>query len=283
MSPQMIHKNFSITNSTSELIRAEIYYRNSAKNAPVIIICHGFKGFKNWAFFPVLADYFAQADYVAVTFNFSRNGVGADLQNFTELDKFEKNSYSHEIQDLKCLVDAVASGEIGKGLIDPEKIGLIGHSRGGGIALLHTQNDPRIKSLVTWSAIATVERYTPEQEKLWISQKYLEFENKRTGQLMRVGKELLLDIQKNKKSLNIPAAAEKIETPTLILHGQDDESVPAEEAKIIYDHLGSQNKELMIIEGGTHTYGARHPLEFMPKELETVFELTESWFDRFLR
>ena len=91
MSPQMIHKNFSITNSTSELIRAEIYYRNSTKNAPVIIICHGFKGFKNWAFFPVLADYFAQADYVAVTFNFSRNGVGADLQNFTELDKFEKN------------------------------------------------------------------------------------------------------------------------------------------------------------------------------------------------
>ena len=39
----------------------------------------------------------------------------------------------------------------------------------------------------------------------------------------------------------------------------------------------------MIIEGGTHTFGASHPLESMPEELETVFELTESWFDRFLK
>jgi dienelactone hydrolase len=279
----MIHKNISVTNSASEIIRAEIYYRNAIKDSPVIIICHGFKGFKNWAFFPVLAESLAQADYIALTFNFSRNGIGPDLQNFTELDKFEKNTYSHELDDLRCIVDAVASGEIGKGLIDPEQIGLMGHSRGGGIAILYTPNDPRIKALVTWSAIATVERYTPEQKKLWKSQKYLEFENKRTGQIMRIGRELLDDIRKNKAQLNIPAAAEKLETPTLIIHGQEDESVPVNEAQLIYDHLAASSKELMIIEGGTHTFGARHPLESMPEELETVFDLTESWFDRFLR
>ena len=256
----MIHKNISVTNSESEIIRAEIYHRNAIKDAPVIILCHGFKGFKNWAFFPVFAESLALSDYIALTFNFSRNGIGPDLQNFTELDKFEK--YSHEIEDLRCVVDAVASGEIGKGLIDPEKIGLMGHSRGGGIAILYTQNDPRIKSLVTWSAIATVERYTPEQKKLWKSQKYLEFENKRTGQFMRIGRELLDDIRKNKTRLNITAAAE---------------------SQLIYDHLAAPSKELMIIEGGTHTFGARHPLESTPEELETVFELTESWFDRFLR
>jgi len=279
----MIHKNISVTNSASEIIRAEICHRNAIKDAPVIIICHGFKGFKNWAFFPVLAESLAQADYIALTFNFSRNGIGPDLQNFMELEKFEKNTYSHEITDLQCIVDSVVSGKIGKGLIDPEKIGLMGHSRGGAIAILHTQNDPRIKSLVTWSAISTVERYTPEQEKEWKSQKYLEIENKRTGQLMRVGIELLEDIQNNKEQLNILAAAEKIETPTLIIHGQEDESVPIEESQIIYDHLASPIKELMIIEGGTHTFGASHPLESMPEELETVFELTESWFDRFLK
>ena len=279
----MIRKNISVTNSASEIIRAEIYHRNATKDVPVIIICHGFKGFKNWAFFPVFAESLALADYIALTFNFSRNGVGPDLQNFTELDKFEKNTYSHEIEDLKCIVDAVASGDIGRGLINPEKIGLMGHSRGGGIAILYAQNDPRINSLVTWSAIANVERYTPEQKKLWKNQKYLEFENKRTGQLMRVGSELLDDIEKNSSKLNILAAAEKLEAPTLLIHGQEDESVPVEEAQIIYDHLASPNKELMIIEGGTHTFGARHPMESMPKELETVFDLTESWFDRFLR
>ena len=279
----MVHKNLSVTNSSSEIIRAEICHRNAIKDAPVIIICHGFKGFKNWAFFPVLAESLAQADYISLTFNFSRNGIGPDLHNFVELDKFEKNTYSHEINDLKCIVDSVVSGQIGKGLIDTERIGLMGHSRGGAIAILHAQSDPRIKSLVTWSAISTVERYTPEQEKKWKSQKYLEFENKRTGQFMRVGTELLEDILKNKTQLNITAAAEKLSTPTLIIHGQEDETVPVNEAQIIYDHLGSSIKELMIIEGGTHTFGAKHPLESMPEELETVFELTESWFDRFLK
>jgi dipeptidyl aminopeptidase/acylaminoacyl peptidase len=279
----MLHKNISLMNSESEIIRAELYYRNAIKDAPVIIICHGFKGFKNWAFFPILAGSLAEADYIVLTFNFSRNGIGPDLQNFTELDKFEKNTYTHEINDLNRIVDAVFSGEIGKGLIDPERIGLMGHSRGGGIALLHTQNDTRIKSLVTWSAIASVERYSSEQIKLWKNQKYLEFENTRTGQTMRVGIELLEDIQKNKRMLDIPAAAEKIETPALVIHGQEDESVPVAESQIIFNHLASASKELMIIEGGSHTFGARHPMESMPEELETVFDLTESWFDRFLR
>jgi dienelactone hydrolase len=279
----MLRKNISVMNAESEIIRAELHFRNAIRDAPVIIICHGFKGFKNWAFFPFLAESLAQADYVALTFNFSRNGVGSDLHNFTELDKFENNTYSHEINDLNCIIDAISSGEIGKGLIDTEKIGLIGHSRGGGIALLHSQMDPRIKSLVTWSAIASVERYSSEQIKLWKNQKHLEFENKRTGQLMRVGIDLLQDIQKNKKKLNITSAAEQLETPTLIIHGQADESVPVEEAQTIFDHLASPSKELMIIEGGTHTFGARHPMESMPEELQTVFELTESWFDRFLR
>jgi len=279
----MLHKNISVMNSESEIIRAELYYRNAIKDAPVILICHGFKGFKNWAFFPFLAESLAQAEYVTLTFNFSRNGVGPDLQNFTELDKFEKNTYTHELNDLNRIVDAISSGEVGKGLIDTEKIGLIGHSRGGAIALLHASNDPRIKSLVTWSAIATVERYSPEQIKQWKKQKYLEFENKRTGQLMRVGLDMLNDIQKNKKQLDIQSAAEKMETPALIIHGQADESVPAEEAEQIFSHLGSPSKELIMIEGGTHTFGARHPMESMPEELQIVFELSENWFDRFLR
>lgn len=279
----MLRKNISVTNSESEIIRAELYYQNATKNSPVIIICHGFKGFKNWAFFPFLAESLSHSDYVALTFNFSRNGIGPDLQNFTELERFEKNTYSHEVNDLKCVVDAICSGEIGKGLIDPERIGLVGHSRGGGIALLHTQHDPRINSLVTWSSIATVERYSKEQIELWKKQKYLEFENKRTGQMMRIGLDLYRDIQKNKKILSIQSAAEKIETPTLIIHGQNDESVPVEEAQTIYDHLASPSKELIIIEGGTHTYGARHPMESMPEKLQTVFDLTENWFDRYLR
>jgi len=279
----MIRKNISLNNPTSEIIRAEIYYEFSVKDAPVIIICHGFKGFKNWAFFPILAESLASAGYVTLTFNFSRNGIGSDLNNFSELDLFEKNTYSHELLDLKCIVDALASGKIAKGLVDPERIGLLGHSRGGGITLLYARSDKRIKCLVTWSAIATVERYTEDQIKNWDQYGYIEFENKRTHQILRVGKDLLDDIRKNKDSLDISAAAKEIDIPALIIHGQIDESVPLEEAYMIFNHLGSSSKELITIENGTHTFGASHPMESMPEQLQTVFDLSENWFDRFLK
>jgi dienelactone hydrolase len=278
----MIHKNVTVMNSNSEIIRVEINYREDAKEAPIIVICHGFKGFKNWAFFPVIADTLAQSGYITLTFNFSRNGIGSDLQNFTELDMFEKNTYSHELEDLQCIIDAISTGTLGKIPLNIERIGLLGHSRGGGIAILHTKSDARIQTLVTWSAISTVERYSEDVINYWQDIGHIEIENKRTGQLMRIGIDLLNDIRKNKDNLNILAASEKIEIPSLIVHGQEDESVPVDEAQQIFDHLKTSNKELMLIENGTHTFGARHPMGSITPELETVFDLTENWFDRFL-
>jgi dienelactone hydrolase len=278
----MIHKNFTLMNSDSELIRLEAHYREDVKDAPIVVICHGFKGFKDWGFFPVLADTLASDGYFVITFNFSRNGIGSDLQNFTELELFSKNTYTHELKDLACIFDALMSKNIGKGMADPERIGLLGHSRGGGIALLYAQRDSRVNTLVTWSAISTVHRYTPDQIKEWKNNGFIEIENKRTGQLMRVTTDLLNDIEKNKKDLDILSAAGKIEIPTLIIHGQEDESVPVEEAQAIYDHLLTPSKELIIIEDGTHTFGAGHPLESRPEALEVAFDLTENWFDRYL-
>ncbi len=278
----MIHKNFTFTNPDAELIRADAHYREGVKDAPVVVICHGFKGFKNWGFFPALVDTLASAGYFAITFNFSRNGIGSDLQNFTELDLFSKNTYTHELTDLACIFDAISSRTMGKGIADPERIGLMGHSRGGGIALLYAQTDSRVNTLVTWSAIATVHRYSPDYIGEWKKNGFIEIENKRTGQLMRVTTDLLDDLEKNKIDLDILSAAGKIDIPTLIIHGQDDESVPVKEAQSIYDHLVTPSKELMIIEGGTHTFGASHPLESRPEPLEIVFDLTENWFDRYL-
>jgi esterase/lipase len=44
----------------------------------------------------------------------------------------------------------------------------------------------------------------------------------------------------------------KIFLPTLIIHGDQDSLVPVENAKTIYQHLGSLEKELLIIPSATH-------------------------------
>jgi dienelactone hydrolase len=278
----MMRRSFTLKNSYDELIRGDLRHREDVKDAPTIIICHGFKGFKDWGFFPVTAESLAEAGYVAVTFNFSRNGIGSDLHNFTELDQFAINTYSHELDDLNCVTEAIIAGELGKGLIDIEKIGLLGHSRGGGLALIYASNEDRIKTLVTWSAIATVERYSEEEIKLWEKNGYIEIENRRTKQLMRIHLDLINDIRKNKNKLNILKSVKNLEIPTLIIHGDMDESVPADEATEIYNNLGATSKDLILIEGGLHTFGTSHPMEAKTASFDTVLDLTENWFDRYL-
>lgn len=276
----MLRKSFYVINSSNEKIQGDLRYREGTKKAPAIVICHGFKGFKDWGFFPIIAERLADDGYVAITFNFSRNGIGADPNNFTELEQFAKNTYSHELNDLKTVLDGVGSGEVGSNIIDTENIGLLGHSRGGAMVLLHSAVDDRIKCVATWSAFARVERYSDDVIKQWEKDGFIEIENKRTNQMMRLNIDLLNDIKKNGKKLNILKAAEKLEIPALIVHGDNDESVAVSEANEIYDKLDGFGNEMEIIEGGTHTFGIRHPVEGISPEFETVMDLTEIFFDK---
>ena len=62
-----------------------------------VVICHGFKGFAHWAFFPYLGKSLADNGMRAITFDFSGNGVGPDRDNFSELEEFETNTFSQEL------------------------------------------------------------------------------------------------------------------------------------------------------------------------------------------
>jgi alpha-beta hydrolase superfamily lysophospholipase len=278
----MIRKTFALTNTHNELIRGDLRSRESAKNSPAIILCHGFSQFKDWGFIPFLAETLSEAGYVTIAFNFSRNGIGTDLDNLTERDKFAENTYSHELKDLDCLLTAIKSGKIGKGLIDKEKLGLFGHCRGGGVAILQAAQEASIQAVVTWSAISTVDRFNPEQIQNWQKAGYLELENMWSKQLLPVSLSLLKDIQENKERLDILRAASTLTMPTMIIHGDRDETVPVEEAQKIYAHLNSAIKEIIIIEGANHTLGAGHPLRTRNLYLDTAIDLSENWFDKYL-
>jgi dipeptidyl aminopeptidase/acylaminoacyl peptidase len=55
------------------------------------------------------------------------------------------------------------------------------------------------------------------------------------------------------KKFTLEGVAEKVECPTLILHGENDRIVPVDAAKTLYEHIGAKHKELRIFtaeEGG---------------------------------
>jgi dienelactone hydrolase len=210
--------------------------------------------------------------------NFSYNGVHRDRPTeFTELEKFAENTFTRELDDLQAVLDAVEAGAVPDAPIDPERVGLMGHSRGGGTVILQAERDDRVGALVTWSSVSTfVDRFTDEQISDWERQGYTEIVNSRTGQVMRLNKGLYDDAMAHRDGLDVRGAAERIDVPWLVVHARDDESVDFRAAEILAD--STDTAELMEA-GGGHTFGGTHPFEEpVPESLETVWSRTINFF-----
>src|SRR5205085_3427831 len=127
---------------------------------------------------------------------------------------------------------------------DKNRFALVGHSRGGGIAVIKTSEDSRIKALITLASVSKFDRYTDEQKKRWKETGYLEVENARTKQVMKQNYSLLEDIEQNKARLNIINAVSAIKTPFLIIHGTEDLAVKYSSAEELYANSNKTNSEL---------------------------------------
>jgi pimeloyl-ACP methyl ester carboxylesterase len=255
-------------------IRGEVY--PAATPLGSVVICHGFKGFAHWAFFPYLARSLAESGLTAITFDFSGSGIGRDRETFTEADAFGGNTFSREIEDIGNVVDYARRMKFIKG-----KFGLFGHSRGGAMAILYAATpDAEVRSLVTWAAIGRTTWWTSEEAITWRKQGYADVTNSRTGQVMRMGTDLLDDVEMHGNTkLNVAAAAAKIKVPWLIVHGTADETVPSADAERLHE-LSIGTSTLRLIEGASHVFDAKHPLTEVPSALEQVVQETVKFFVR---
>ena len=238
---------------------------------PAVIVVHGFKGFKDWGMFPPFAERLARAGVTAVSFNMSGSGVDASGEA-TLPDRFARDTYSAELHDLAVVTTALAGGRLG--VVPPSSLGLVGHSRGGGIAILHASRDGQVRALATWAAIGTVERWDVATTRAWRASGTLDVVNARTGQVIPLRTDILDDIDEHAAALDIRAAAKRIEVPWLIVHGSADESVPVGEAERLAEASGRESTRLLVVPGGGHTFGAAHPWSPPVPAAEEVFDET---------
>ena len=241
---------------------------------PAVVIVHGFKGFKDWGMFPTLADRLARAGFVAVSFNLSGSGVD-DRGEFVFPERFGHNTFSAELEDIQRVLAALLRGHLD--LTPPSSLGLFGHSRGGGMALLAAANESRVRTLVTWAAISTVHRW-PGQEEEWRTRGHMDIVNSRTGQVLPLHTDILDDINQHPQRLDLLAAARRFARPWLILHSREDETVPFAEATRLAEAAGSAAQLLEV--GGGHVFGAAHPLTRITADLARAMDETVKWMAR---
>jgi esterase/lipase len=278
MDGEISFQSIKIKNKHGDNLVTDIRFPAGKKNIPLVIFCHGFKGFKDWGGFPYVMDKLAQNGCCAVSFNFSYNGTGEDgddLMQFTRLDRFAKNTFSRELDDLGSVIDYIFDhcDDIAEGNIDCSSLILIGHSRGGGIAILKAAEDKRVKKLITLASVSKFDRHSEGFKKRWKEKGYYEVMNTRTKQMMRMDYDLIEDLEKNINRLDIKKAMSKIDIPVLTIHGKEDLSVDYSDAEILFISGNKEKIKLVLMENTGHTFGVVHPFQGTTRALEKVIEL----------
>lgn len=275
--------SLKIKNKTGDDLITDFRFPESGKEKlPLVILCHGFKGFKDWGCFPYMMERIAEEGNFAVSFNFSYNGTGendVDQSDFTRLDLFAENTFSRELDDLGSIIDYLFENKE-KYNYDTGNITLTGHSRGGGIAILKTAEDKRISKLVVLSSVCNFDRYSDTLKKKWKEVGYFEVINSRTNQMMRLNYTLIEDLIKNKERLDIQKAISEITVPVMIIHGAQDITVDYSNAEDLYSRSDKEKTKLFLIENTGHTFGAVQPFEGTTKALEVVLTLIEDFLSK---
>ena len=276
-----IEKNIILNRTDKKPILIDTFYSEDKTNQPVVIFCHGYKGFKDWGAWDLMAEFIAKGGFCFIKFNFSHNGGTMESPiDFPDLEAFGQNNYTKELDDLNDVMDWAQKQFRNNAHINANEIDLVGHSRGGGIAILKASEDTRITRLITLASVSNFgSRLGSDNEiKEWKEKGVKYILNGRTKQHMPHYYQFYEDFKANEASFHIESAIKRLEIPMLIIHGDNDTSVSIKEAQAL--HQWKPNSELKIISGADHVFNTKHPWvkEKLSSELEAVVHSALEFF-----
>jgi uncharacterized protein len=254
-----IERFVEFPNSRGRTLRGMLHLPSALKrNGPGVVLFHGFTGDRtesHWMFVKC-SRALAQAGFASLRFDFY--GSGESSGDFREV------TLRGEIADGRTAVAFLRAQEE----IEPERVGLLGLSLGGTVAAALAPS-VNAKAVVLWSALAHTARLRELLKKLpkRIPGKPGAFEYNAREINPRLEEDLL-------KVEPIRHLA-RYKGPTLIVHPENDESVPISHARDFFQAAGAEAKELAVITGADHVYSA------VPWE-QAVIARTVDWFGRHL-
>ena len=232
-----IEKNIILERKDKKPILIDTFYSEEKQNQPIVIFCHGYKGFKDWGSWNLMGEAFAKAGFCFIKFNFSHNGGTMDNPiDFPDLEAFGHNNYTKELDDLDDVISWSQNKFKTDSNINTNNIVLVGHSRGGGIAIIKASEDSRVTKLITLASVCDFGKRTATigDLKEWKTEGVKYVLNGRTKQQMPHYYQFFEDFEANEKRLHIETAEKQLQIPHLIIHGSNDTSVKIDEAEALH-------------------------------------------------
>jgi uncharacterized protein len=217
-----------------------------------VILCHGFPigpidARRSAGTFPQLIDRIAHdLGYVGLTFNF--RGTGASTGDF---------SLQGWVDDLRNAIDYVVAETSSASVV------LVGTNTGGSIAICVAADDPRVRAAALLSPRADFDDWAEHPRR------FLEHARE-IGAITTAGFPTSFDEWSRafRRFRPIDAARRFAPRQLLVMHGDDDESVPTADARQLAAAHGSAELSLLI--------GAGHRLRHDPRAIAVLL----GWLDR---
>ena len=240
LSPQKLNESFTPADFGLNAQKLEIRSKDSLTlrgyhiesqlpSKGVIILIHGIGGCKEH-FLP-LAKQLAIAGWESVVFDLRAHGE-SDGQ-FCTYGYFEKS-------DVSMIVNYLLDRN------PTQKIGVWGNSLGGAVALQAMAADERMAFGLIESTFTELDLIVSDYQKRFtggVGSKWLtDYVLKNAGEIAGFNPDEVKPI----------ISAAKITRPVLIAHGDSDDNISVAYGKLLYESLRSDDKELIIVEGGEH-------------------------------
>jgi dipeptidyl aminopeptidase/acylaminoacyl peptidase len=269
---------FELTGHDGGPLRCDLYAPDAAIPGRAILLCHGFRGYKDWGFLPFLATRLADAGFPVVTFSTSASGVTDRAGTFGEKERFRRGTYGGDLEDLRRAADWTAD-RFGA---DSARLGIAGHSRGGALALLHATGDPRVAAVAALAAPSRIGVWPDAYFEAWRRGEPVEVYDFRTRGSLLLGPEILADLGRERESgrYDTARAGSRLRAPFLVVHGTRDALVPLEEARALAALAPAATTELRVIEGAGHSFQAGDELRRTPPPLLEMVESVAAWMRR---
>lgn len=232
---------------------------------PAVIICHGFRGNRNEEHIKEIAEKITDSGLASLRFDFTQDPGKSSLP-------FESMTVSYELEVLDEALRYIKSLKE----LDPERIGVAGHSLGGFLSACYTAEHPEIKSLALLSAVYNFRimfeiAYGKDSRDQVKERGFGESYSSSAGRNVKLKIGFYEDLEKH----DMDSVVENLTCPVLVVHGTVDDSVSLDHAQHYFDRSQSQQKELKIIKGADHGY-SKH------EHLAEVATTVADWFAKTL-
>ncbi|MCK4634810.1 MAG: alpha/beta fold hydrolase [Candidatus Aenigmarchaeota archaeon] len=233
----MTEEKLYFENSNGIKLCGVLFNPTEDKQRPIIILCHGLASSKDSRTYKTIQQKLNKRGISAFRFDF--HGHGESEGNF------EEATVSKAVDDILSSIDFIKQ----KGY---KKIGLVGGSFGGIASLIVASKSDDLFVLALKAPVSDLLGKLTAQEN-----KYSIKEWKENGFIYYTfsdGKKLKLNYSyfEDAERINGYEAAKNIKIPTIIVHGEKDESVPVEQSKKTASLI--KDCKLEIINGAGHLF-----------------------------